>query len=107
MNIVVPACRRAELGVVNVNHIAYSWAGGWGWAWCWRGRRLWGCWGQFLVGVAGELSESDKGGVTGIGISGGDKGDECLGNEEMSSSVLSSGSKDKARPIVTFRLDFA
>ena len=66
-----------------------------------------GCWGQFLVGVAGELSESDKGGVTGIGISGGDKGDECLGNEEMSSSVLSSGSKDKARPIVTFRLDFA
>ena len=53
-----------------------------------------------LIRVAGELSESDEGGVAGVGVSGGDKGDECLGNEEVSLSVFPSGSKDEARPIV-------
>ena len=53
-----------------------------------------------LVGLAGKLCESDKGGVAGIGIGGGDKGDECLGNEEVSSSMLPSGSKDKTGAIV-------
>ena len=53
-----------------------------------------------LVGVAGELSKLDEGGVAGVGISGGDKGDECLGNEEVSLSVFPSGSEDEARPIV-------
>ena len=53
-----------------------------------------------LVGVAGELRESDEGGVAGVGVSGGDKRDECLGNEEMSSSMLPSGSKDKTGAIV-------
>ena len=53
-----------------------------------------------LVRVTGELSESDEGGVAGVGVSGGDKGDECLGNEEVLSSVLPSGSEDEARPIV-------
>ena len=43
---------------------------------------------RVLIGVAGELSELDEGGVAGIGVSGGDKGDECLGNEEVSSSML-------------------
>ena len=57
-----------------------------------------------LVGVAGELSKSDKGGVTSIGVSGGDKGDKCLGNEKVSSSVLASGPKDKARPVVRVSL---
>ena len=53
-----------------------------------------------FVGVTGELSKSDKGGVAGIGVSGGDKGDKCLGNEEVLLSMLSSGSKDETRPIV-------
>ena len=53
-----------------------------------------------LVGITGKLSKSDEGGVAGVGISGGDKGDECLGNEEVSPSMLPSGSKDEARPIV-------
>ena len=53
-----------------------------------------------LIRVAGELSKSDEGGVAGVGVSGGDKGDECLGNEEVSLSVFPSGSKDEARPIV-------
>ena len=53
-----------------------------------------------LVGVTGELSESGEGGVAGVGVSGGDKGDECLGNKEVLLSMLASGSKDKTRPIV-------
>ena len=53
-----------------------------------------------LIGVAGKLSKSSEGGVTGVGVSGGDKRDEGLGNEEPSSSMLPSGSEDKVRPIV-------
>ena len=53
-----------------------------------------------LVRVTSELCESDEGGVAGVGVSGGDKGDECLGNEEVSPSMLPSGSKDKTGAIV-------
>ena len=53
-----------------------------------------------LIRVAGELSELDEGGVAGVGVSGGDKGDECLGNEEVSSSVFPSGSKDKTGAVI-------
>ena len=53
-----------------------------------------------LVRVTGKLCESDEGGVTGVGVSGGDKRDEGLGNEEPSSSMLPSGSEDKVRPVV-------
>ena len=53
-----------------------------------------------LVRVTGELSESDEGGVAGVGISGGDKGDECLGNEEVLPSMLPSGSKDETGAII-------
>ena len=53
-----------------------------------------------LIGVAGKLSESGEGGVADIGVSGGDKRDEGLGNKEMSSSMFPSGSKDEARPVV-------
>ena len=53
-----------------------------------------------LVRLASELSESDEGGVTSVGISGGDRRDKCLGNEEVSSSVFPSGSEDETRPVV-------
>ena len=53
-----------------------------------------------FVGVAGELSESDEGGVAGVGVSGGDKGDKCLRDKEVSSSMLPSGSKDKAGAVI-------
>ena len=53
-----------------------------------------------LVGVTGKLCKSDEGGVAGVGVGGGDKGDECLGNEEMSPSMFPSGSKDKTGAIV-------
>ena len=53
-----------------------------------------------LVRVTGELCELDEGGVAGVGVGGGDKGDECLGNEEVSSSMLSRGSKDKTGAII-------
>ena len=53
-----------------------------------------------LVGVASELSKSDERGVAGVGVSGGDKRDECLGDKEMSSSMFPSGSKDKARAVI-------
>ena len=53
-----------------------------------------------LVKVTGKLCKSDEGGVAGIGVGGGDKGDECLGNEEMSLSMFSSGSKDETGAVV-------
>ena len=53
-----------------------------------------------LIRVAGELSESDEGGVAGVGVSGGDKGDKCLRDKEVSSSMLPSGSKDKAGAVI-------
>ena len=53
-----------------------------------------------LVRVVGELCESDEGGVASVGVSGGDKGDECLGNKEVSSSMLPSGSEDKTGAVV-------
>ena len=53
-----------------------------------------------LVRVTGELCESDEGGVAPVGVGGGDKGDKCLGNKEVSSSMLPSGSKDKTGAVV-------
>ena len=53
-----------------------------------------------LIGVAGELSKLDEGGVAGVGVSGGDSGDKCLRNEEVSSSMFPSGSKDEAGPVI-------
>ena len=53
-----------------------------------------------LVGVTGELSESDEGGVAGVGVSGGDERDKGLGNKQMSLSMLPSGSKDKTGAVV-------
>ena len=53
-----------------------------------------------LVSITSKFGKSDEGGVAGMGVSGGDKGDECLGNEEVSSSMFPSGSKDETRPIV-------
>ena len=53
-----------------------------------------------LVRVAGELSKLDEGGGARVGVSGGDSRDECLGNEEVSSSMLPSGSKDKTGSVV-------
>ena len=53
-----------------------------------------------LVGVAGKLRESDEGGVASIGVSDRDKGNKCLGNEEVSSSMFPSCSEDNARPVV-------
>ena len=53
-----------------------------------------------LVRVTGKLCESDKGGVTGVGISGGDKGDKGLGNEKVLPSMLPSGSKDETGAII-------
>ena len=64
------------------------------------GKKTWGELGLVLVKVTGKLCESDEGGVAGIGVGGGDKGDECLGNEEMSLSMFSSGSKDETGAVV-------
>ena len=53
-----------------------------------------------LIRVIGELCELDERGVAGVGVSGGDIGNESLGNEEVSACMLSSGPEDKARSVV-------
>ena len=53
-----------------------------------------------LIGVTGKLSELDKGVVAGIGVSGGDKRDERLGDEQVWSCVFPSSPEDEARSIV-------
>ena len=86
---------------MNVNRIVYSWGGGDGDRLSVQGEEdSSGVGVCVLVGLAGELCESDEGGVAGVGVGGGDKGDECLGNEEVSLSMLPSGSKDKTGAII-------
>ena len=56
----------------------------------------WGAGVGVLIGVVGKLSESGEGGVAGVGVSGGDKRDESLGDEEVSSSMLPMLCSDRA-----------
>ena len=53
-----------------------------------------------FVRVTGKFGELDEGGVAGIGVGGGDKGDKCLGDEKVSPSMFPGGSKDKTGAIV-------